>query len=92
MCVIRKDKPGSGGYMSGVISLRKNTIVYASIAGIGEFSKARTSKGGYNGGGDALYSSFGSASGGGSTDIRFEANDLYQKVQWDFTKYIWLNS
>ena len=74
------NKPGSGGYMSGVITLRKNTIVYASIAGMGEFSKGIAPQGGYNGGGNASESSYKSASGGGATDIRFEVNDLYHRV------------
>ena len=75
------NQPGSGAYMSGVITLRKDTFVFASIAGMGEFISSRAPKGGYNGGGDALYSSqFGASSGGGSTDIKFEVNDLYHRV------------
>ena len=72
--------PGAGGYMSGIITLKRRTKVFAAVAGKGEYSNQIAPRGGYNGGGNAKKYSTGSAAGGGATDIRFEKNDVFHRV------------
>ena len=83
-CYLNKgdiNHPGAGGYMSGIITLRKRTKIFVAVGGKGEFTKAHAPYGGYNGGGNALiWNDMGTASGGGATDIRLLENDFYHRV------------
>ena len=69
------NSPGSGGYISGILNLKTETLFYAHVGGSG-FMKT-LSQGGYNGGG-AGHGSGGS--GGGATDIRVEADDIRHRI------------
>ena len=77
------NSPGAGGYISGMIQLKKLlSIFYVYIGGKGEYKRVPSvddtpaseedqnrPKGGYNGGGYGTGYSKGSSGGGGSTDI-----------------------
>ena len=54
--------PGAGGYMSGIVFLKKRTKIFVAVGGKGEFMNQHPPFGGYNGGGNALmWSVLGSA-------------------------------
>ena len=74
--------PGAGGYISGVITMRTRTTIYARVGGKGQYSNSEeTTKGGFNGGGDALsYPGNPPSSGGGASDIRIEQDDVWHRV------------
>ena len=78
---------GAGGYSSGILKLLKQTKVFISIGGTGQFIKGTSSydtelrpKGGYNGGGDGALHVDGSGGGGGATDFRLIENDLWHRI------------
>ena len=90
-CVTSCTASGSGGYTSGLISLRSKTKAYIAIGGEGLYKTGSCSKqdktspdcfveGGFNGGGKSYIHTTGDSSGGGATDIRFETNDLFHRV------------
>ena len=61
---------GYGGYSVGTIGLSKNSKLYVNVGGSGTCNLSSSSKGGYNGGGDALSrDSYRMCSGGGATHI-----------------------
>ncbi|EAY22812.1 hypothetical protein TVAG_075590 [Trichomonas vaginalis G3] len=83
---------GSGGYISGIILLRKSTPSYVTIGGKGSINKDATcaneiscferslySQGGYGGGGSTP-SHPTAGSGGGQTAVKFIENDLWHRV------------
>ena len=70
---------GSGGYISGFISIKQETTAYLTLGGHGIYELNTKALGGYNGGGDHFYFDV-STSGGGATDLRFEENDLLHRV------------
>ena len=73
------DSPGSGGYVSAFIALRKRTKLFAFLGGKGHAcNDGVVHEGGYNGGGGAEGPSPGT--GGGSTDIRAEKNDEFHRI------------
>lgn len=59
---------GRGGYVSGLIKLEKNTILFVYVGGQGGRKGVSLWKGGWNGGGDS--GSYPGGGGGGATDIR----------------------
>ena len=61
---------GYGGYSYGQVELKKGDILYINVGGVGTCNVGSSSKGGYNGGGDALSrNSYKMCSGGGATHI-----------------------
>ena len=86
------NSPGSGGYMSGIITLYRKTLFYLNIGGKGTYKRAPIldtpevnneeyrPQGGFNGGGDATGHTAGSSGGGGATDIRVKANDYWHRI------------
>ena len=72
---------GTGGYSSGVIKLYKDTKLYVYVGGQGGFSETGLASGGFNGGGYAFATDSGepAAGGGGATDVRTIAGDLYTR-------------
>ena len=61
---------GYGGYSYGQVELKKGDILYINVGGVGTCNVSSSSKGGYNGGGDALSrNSYKMCSGGGATHI-----------------------
>ena len=75
------NSPGSGGYISGVITLRRRTTIYAYVGGQGQVcSTSEKLEGGFNGGGAGIQDQRPSTSGGGATDIRIEKDDLWHRV------------
>ena len=77
------DSPNAGGIVSGTIKLRKTTHIYVHVGGKGKTLESSffVLEGGYNGGGGAenTENSWGT-SGGGSTDIRTEVNDVWHRI------------
>ena len=74
---------GSGGFISGSLTLKKRTKFFANIGGSGQVGSSDTAtalRGGYNGGGSCRYYSTPSTSGGGATDIRAETDDLWHRI------------
>ncbi|EAY07010.1 heterogeneous nuclear ribonucleoprotein A, putative [Trichomonas vaginalis G3] len=83
---------GAGGYISGIILLRKSTLSYITIGGKGTVNKDTTcyheircfeqnlySPGGYGGGGSTpAHPTVGS--GGGQTAVKFIENNLWHRV------------
>lgn len=83
---------GAGGYISGILKLKKIAIAYLTIGGKGEYASTRPdasdtidykkphmSYGGYGGGGSGGSPTF-SGGGGGQTSLSFEINDLWHRV------------
>ena len=61
---------GYGGYSYGQVELKKGDILYINVGGVGTCNVSSSSKGGYNGGGDALsINGYKMCSGGGATHI-----------------------
>ena len=61
---------GYGGYSYGQTELKKGDILYINVGGVGTCNVSSSSKGGYNGGGDALSrNNYKMCSGGGATHI-----------------------
>ena len=94
-CNLKVNTAGSGGYASGIITLRSLTKAFLSIGGKGQYTHKIEEKnndkcylrenmieGGYNGGGWAsnFYNPDECASAGGATDLRFEENDVFHRV------------
>ena len=73
-----ENSPGAGGYIAGILTIKKRTNAFAYIGGKGTYGTT-INKGGYNGGGSANIN-YASASGGGATDLRIEENDVYHRV------------
>ena len=75
---------GSGGFISGSLTLKKRTKFWANIGGTGQIGSTNNAdklKGGYNGGGSCnYYSGAPPTSGGGATDIRVEEDDLWHRI------------
>ena len=74
---------GSGGFISGILTLKKRTKLFARIGGkgqVGNMSNADILKGGFNGGGSSMYYTVPSTSGGGATDIRAEEDDFWHRI------------
>ena len=67
---------GSGGFISGILDLRKTTFFYANIGGSGAF--VMNPLGGYNGGGNGRVST--ASSGGGGTDLRVGVDDFWHRI------------
>ena len=75
----KTDSPGSGGYVSAYIILRKKSKFFAFLGGKGHSTTdGQVREGGYNGGGGVLdaYSS----TGGGATDIRAQKSDPFHRI------------
>lgn len=72
-----KETSGKGGYASGYLQIKKETMVYIFVGGKGTFSSSSPS-GGFNGGGAGFIGSLGHkcGGGGGSTDFRYDKNNL----------------
>lgn len=66
---------GKGGYSTGILKLKSDTLVYLYVGGQGSGS---TSGAGWNGGGNGGSSH--TTGGGGGTDIRLKSNSLYARV------------
>jgi hypothetical protein len=60
-----------GGYVSGILDLRKTTKFFIHFGGVGSNGLNANVKGGNNGGGDGGY--YG-AGGGGATDVRLDSS------------------
>ena len=78
------DSPQAGGLVSGTIKLTKSTNIFVHVGGKGKtYEPSLILEGGYNGGGGADNErnpgSLGT-SGGGSTDIRTEINDVWHRI------------
>ena len=76
------DSTQAGGIVSGTITFRKTTNVFAHVGGKGKVEKnVLILKGGYNGGGSAEHqNSYHGTPGGGGTDIRTEVNDVWHRI------------
>ena len=73
--------PGAGAYISGIITLRTRTKLFARVGGKGQYcTSEETKKGGFNGGGDTLLYSSPSSSGGGASDIRVGEDDVWHRI------------
>ena len=70
---------GSGGFMSGVLTLHEKTEFYSRIGGSGSFIVGNV-PGGFNGGGSAMSYGNKGASGGGATDLRVETDDFWHRI------------
>ncbi|EAY12835.1 hypothetical protein TVAG_221880 [Trichomonas vaginalis G3] len=91
-CLDSFDAGGAGGYVSGIISIRKAIQIYATIGGKGDYftfpCEAKIEcydpgimvPGGYGGGGSSSAYLYGTASGGGATSVKFLKNTLYHRV------------
>jgi hypothetical protein len=77
-----EDLGGKGGYAAGTIWLSEGTELYLQIGGGGIQGDGRA--GGYNGGGDAArrasITGHKMSSGGGGTDIRILADNIYNRL------------
>lgn len=67
---------GRGGYSAGTLVINSSTIGYIYVGGSG-ISTNSSSRRGFNGGGQAGYSSI---NGGGASDIRIGTDSLYARV------------
>ena len=75
----RSNLKGSGGFMSGIITLKEQTEFYANIGGSGSFIE-NGAPGGFNGGGSASGSKTKAASGGGATDLRVGKDNFWHRI------------
>lgn len=80
------ESPCAGGTVTGQILIQERTKLIAHIGGKGNYLVDPSSTGlnynhgGYNGGGSSLISEYGASSGGGSTDIRYLADDVFHRI------------
>ena len=84
-CRTDKSVSGAGGYISGKITFLRNMKGYIAIGGKGVLTPSSVNgvgEGGYNGGGKgkSSYKSDRGATGGGSTDLRIDVNDIYHRI------------
>lgn len=92
-CLPSFDYGGAGGYVRGLITIKKSTQIYATIGGSGQykmlniagqaennFLKENMVPGGYGGRGSSSGDKTGTASGGGQTAVKFLNNTLYHLV------------
>ena len=71
---------GSGGYISGVLTLFDPTKCFVRVGGSGKYLPSNSS-GGFNGGGASCSNGRDyAASGGGATDFRIGEDDLYHRI------------
>ncbi|EAY22814.1 hypothetical protein TVAG_075610 [Trichomonas vaginalis G3] len=92
-CLSKSSVGGAGGYISGVIYIRKSILSFVTVGGKGSvatkdsecygeprcFERNIYSPGGYGGGGSTpAHPSIGS--GGGQTAVKFIENDLWHRV------------
>ena len=76
------------GYSKGVLELKEDTKLWLYLGGIGSDYTTESNtylEGGFNGGGDAHYTTYGNgysetSSGCGATDIRIGQDSLYSRV------------
>ena len=75
------DNPCAGGYINGLLILRKKTKFFAHVGGMGTYGveSDHILQGGYNGGGGTDDNTFANT-GGGGTDIRAEVDDPYHRI------------
>ena len=77
------DYTQAGGIITGILHNRYSTKLFVYVGGKGKtYSNDQNITGGFNGGGGAVHSgsqSFGT-SGGGSTDIRAQVNDVWHRI------------
>jgi hypothetical protein len=71
---------GSGAYISGYLTLKETTHIYARIGGSGEYVKNAAPKGGFNGGAHGGNLDNGCSSGGGATDLRVGVDDYFHRI------------
>ena len=76
-CYTDNGVSGSGGYISGIITLKQRTFFYANIGGSGVYTN-KNPPGGYNGGADGGASKC--SSGGGGTDLRVGVDDFWHRI------------
>jgi hypothetical protein len=80
------DSNNAGGSLSAHIALKSTTTLIVHIGGEGLFylhsSHVQTpgNKGGYNGGGSSFLATYGAASGGGASDIRYLVDDVFHRI------------
>ncbi|EAY16473.1 hypothetical protein TVAG_347830 [Trichomonas vaginalis G3] len=91
-CLDSFDAGGAGGYVSGIVSIRKPIQIYATIGGMGSYFTSSCMRqiecfqpgtmvpGGYGGGGSSSAFPSGTASGGGATSVKFLKNTLFHRV------------
>ncbi|EAX92445.1 hypothetical protein TVAG_327540 [Trichomonas vaginalis G3] len=92
-CKTSLDYGGAGGYVSGLINIKRFTRAYVTIGGSGKYLnnticspiencylKENMVPGGYGGGGRSSGDTFGTAIGGGQTSVQFLENTLYHRV------------
>ena len=73
--------PGAGGYIAGTINIKAKTKIFARVGGKGQRATNEvTTSGGFNGGGEAMIYSSPAYSGGGASDIRIEADDVWHRI------------
>jgi hypothetical protein len=72
-------REGVGGYSTGVLILKKNTVLYCYAGGAGTTGTTNV-PGGFNGGGRANATNRNTTSGGGASDIRISQDSLYARV------------
>ena len=75
----------AGGIVSAQIALQSTTKLFVTLGGKGTHnvrynSNTERDLGGYNKGGSAYYSMHGVSTGGGSSDIRYELNDVFHRI------------
>ena len=83
---------GKGGYTTGQIELRENTVLFVNVGGKGTIStNYAASNGGFNGGGksgspsivgstNSTETNMKAGSGGGATDLRLTNNNLSSRI------------
>ena len=86
-CIPDYSVSGAGGFISGKIQFKELTKGFLVIGGQGVISPYKIGAiglGGYNGGGFSKSNTIGSpspaSSGGGSTDLRIDLNDIYHRI------------
>lgn len=94
-CTQEQSRCGSGGYISGVLSLSRRSHAFLTLGGNGIYSYTASLdvsldytppymvRGGYGGGGSGANfdsSMPGTGSGGGQTSVSFDENDLWHRV------------
>ncbi|EAX92444.1 hypothetical protein TVAG_327530 [Trichomonas vaginalis G3] len=92
-CLEYFDYGGAGGYVSGLINVKRLLQIYATIGGSGKYLtnskcdplencylRENMVPGGYGGGGSSPGYKNGAGSGGGQTSVKFLENTLYHRV------------
>ena len=77
------DSPSAGGFVTGIIRIKKTSHFYAHIGGRGILTnslKGSIVDGGYNGGGGSEVVKNYLITGGGSTDIRADSDTPYHRI------------